>query len=148
MLELNEHGLLSAGVHDASLSEIRELFGSFQTTECRPLLYKKLEAMVDELKRFPSIRQIVVDGSFVTGEPEPSDIDLIVIVDPRVLSSAEPLNPYEYNAISSRRLRKRYGFDVFVVPDGSSAYESYVKFFSRVKGSPDLTKGLLRLRLA
>ena len=147
MIALNEHGLLPAGIHDCSLSEIEELFGSFQRTDRRPLLYKKLVQLVEEAKAFASIRSIIVDGSFVTAAPEPEDIDLVLVVDPAILARTELLNPYEYNAISSRRLRKRYNFDVFVVPEGSGAYDSYVKFFSRVTKAPERTKGLLRLQL-
>jgi hypothetical protein len=147
MIGLNEHGLLPPGIHDCSLDELRELFGSFQQTERRPALFKKLRELVEQVSAFPFVRSIIVDGSFVTSRPDPQDIDLIVVVDPQILSRTELLNPFEYNAVSSRKLRSRYSFDVFVTPDGSGAYESYVKFFSRVKESPERSKGLVRLRL-
>lgn len=149
MVLLNADGLLPPGIHELSLSEIGEIFGSFQQTEQRPILFRKLRDLVEQTRGLSFIRDIIVDGSFVTSHPTPNDIDLIVVVAQEILSRTEPLNPFEYNAVSSRRLRKRYNFDVFVVPEGSGAYDSYVRFFSRVKGgNPNDLKGLVRLRLS
>ena len=149
MVALNADGLLPPGIHELSLSEVGEIFGSFQQTDQRPNLYKRLVDLVEQVRGFPFVRDIIVDGSFVTAHPTPDDIDLIVVVEPEILSRTQPLNPFEYNAVSSRRLRKRYKFDVFVVPEGSGAYESYVRFFSRVKGgNPSESKGLVKLRLS
>ncbi len=104
--------------------------------------------LVDQLKDFPFVRWVIVDGSFVTEKDEPSDIDLVIVVDGSIFTREGLLNPFEYNAVSSRRLRKRYSFDVFVVPEGSAAYDQYVTHFSRVKeGNSDSRKGMVRLRL-
>jgi hypothetical protein len=149
MIAFNDDGVLPPGIHDFSLGDIGERFGSFNQTGQRPSLYRKLLELVEQISGFSFVRHIILDGSFVTAHATPQDIDLMLVVDPEVLVRAEPLNPFEYNAISSRRLRKRYGFDVFVVPEGSSAYESYVRFFSRIKnGNPRELKGLVRVRFS
>lgn len=147
MLSLNAEGLLPQGIHDLSLKEVEDLFAKFQKTDRRLKLFARLVELVDELKPFPFVRTLIVNGSFVTSKDQPSDIDLIMAVDGSVLDRVEALNPYEHNAISSRRLRNRYKFDVLVVPEGSGAYDEYVALFSRLKdGPPSVRKGIVRLK--
>jgi len=148
VVPLNKEGFLPIGIHDFSLDDIGSLFGRFQRTESRLTLFRKLVELVDEMKDFPFVRWVIVDESFVTEKDEPSDIDLVIVVDGSIFTREGLLNPFEYNAVSSRRLRKRYSFDVFVVPEGSAAYDQYVTHFSRVKeGNSDSRKGMVRLRL-
>ncbi len=148
MVPLNKEGFLPVGIHDFTLEDIGSLFGRFQRTESRLTLFRKLVELVGQLRAFPFIRWVIVDGSFVTEKDEPGDIDLVIVVDGSIFTREELLNPFEYNAVSSRRLRKRYKFDVFVVPEGSRAYDEFVNHFSRVKeGDPDSRKGMVRLRL-
>jgi hypothetical protein len=53
----------------------------------------------------------------------------------------------EYALVSRALLRRRFGFDVVVAERDSSLYRTYVDFFSLVRETPDLRKGLLRVRL-
>jgi len=150
MVTLDEKGFLPPGIHDLTLGQIGAAFGSFQETEQRPRLFKKLEELVEQIGSYDFVRSIIVDGSFVTDKTQPSDIDLIIVVDPQVLDrlQREMVNPFEYSALSSRRLRKRYPFDVFVVPEASDAYDKYVRLFSRIKGgNSNGKKGIVRLAL-
>jgi hypothetical protein len=55
--------------------------------------------------------------------------------------------PTEYNALSSRRLRRVYQFDVLVAPADGDAYAKYVELFSTMRDNPDGEKGLVRLQL-
>ncbi len=143
---LNNHGLLEPGEHCLSLDQVGELFGRFQKTDRRLNLFAKLKSLVDEIRAFSFARFLIIDGSFITAKDEPSDIDLVFVVKDGSLPVTTTLNPYEYNALSSRRLRKKYAFDVFVVNEQSEAYDHYVTHFRRVKQGPDhLSKGLVRL---
>jgi len=146
MLELTAAGVLPPGIHDASLDEIRALFGQFQETDRRPRLFERLEGLVRQLRPHEFVLHLIINGSFVTSKPDPEDIDLIVAIDPAILDKEE-WAPVEYNALSSRRLRRQYQFDVFVAPDGGDAYARYVEVFSGVKDSPTDEKGLVRLHL-
>lgn len=148
VLTLNEHGLLPPGMHDLSLEQIDALFGGFQQSERRMNLVKRLREMVAQVGRYSFARHLIVDGSFITSKPEPSDIDIVFVVANGAVPMTGPLNPFEYNALSARRLKKAYQFDVFVVPEGSDAYDHYVSYFTRLKEGPDgVTKGLVRLAL-
>src|SRR5690242_18439961 len=101
--QLNEHGLLPPGIHDLSLDQIEGLFGTFQESERRLHLFKRLRDLVDEIGAFAFSRHLIVDGSFITAKAEPSDIDLIFAVAPGTVPLTRLINPFEYNALSSKR---------------------------------------------
>src|SRR5882672_6336055 len=73
-------GLLPLGLYDCSFEELKSRFGSFEQTDCRPLLFAKLEAFIVAARAAGFVRTVVVDGSFVTAKPSPNDIDLIIVV--------------------------------------------------------------------
>lgn len=149
VLTLNEHGLLPPGIHDLSLDQIDALFGGFQRSERRMNLINRLRELVAQVGSFSFARHLIVDGSFITSKAEPNDIDIVFVVASGALPMKVPVNPFEYNALSARRLKKAYQFDVFVVPEGSEAYDHYVSYFARLKEGPDgVTKGLVRLSLS
>ena len=143
--DLDHRGVLPAGLHACSLNEIQVRFGSFQESDRRVRLHKELVRYAEEARLSSLIRALVVDGSFVTHKAEPGDIDIIV-----VLGGAIPqgdLPPFAYNAISRRRIKAMYPFDVVVVPDGGGAYQAAVEFFAQIKHQPGAIKGLLRVEL-
>ncbi|KAF0175417.1 MAG: hypothetical protein FD161_3312 [Limisphaerales bacterium] len=89
---------------------------------------------------------LIVDGSYVTAKPSPNDIDVLLSL--RLGHDyTRDLNMSDYALVSRPLVRKQFGFDVLVATEGSPAYEEYVQFFARVRGLPDLRKGLLRIAL-
>jgi hypothetical protein len=107
--ELNEAGLLPAGIHQASLEEVRALFGRFQRTDRRPALFAKLSELLGEARSTGLVVAVVIDGSFVTAKDEPSDIDLILVLDPRHDYDADlkPFSPFAYWV--SESIRRIFG---------------------------------------
>lgn len=93
--EFNEHGNLPPGVYRASLSEIEERFGC--ETEVRRVQTESLRWLVD-LARRAGVQRIVMDGSFVSTNPEPNDVDCVVLA-----PEAFPLDP----EAEDKRLRAR-----------------------------------------
>jgi predicted nucleotidyltransferase len=142
--ELNETGFLPAGIHEASLEEVRERFGRFQRTDRRPTLFAKLSEFLREARATGLVVAIIVDGSFVTAKDEPSDIDLILILPPDHDYDADP-RPFEYNVLSKRRVRSRFRFDVVTAREGSDEYHSSVNFFQGVRGRSGLRKGVIKV---
>jgi hypothetical protein len=141
---LTDDGLLPDGVHDCSIEEIKSAFGWFGSSGKRFRLFQKLVEYVESVRDADLVVEIIVDGSFVTSTADPGDIDLLVAV--RERSSAGTLRPIEYNSISKTRVRRRFGFDILVAPEGSHEFRRHVEFFAQVKGRPGATKGLLRVR--
>ena len=141
---LNDHGCLPEGIHQMSLAELRDAFGSFNGSDVRSRLFEKLERYVEVLVRCAWYRWLLVDGSFVTSKQRPSDIDLVLVVDGS-FDKETTLLPLHYAVMSARRVKRQYGFDLFVAPEGSEALDHWITYFSGVAGSP-LRKGLVRLR--
>lgn len=148
---LDANGHLPPGVHECTFEELEDRFGRDQWVEnrlrpCRSLLCARLEEYVAELQRVGVPGSLIVDGSFVTGKPEPGDIDLILVL-PADRDFVRVLIPREYNAIVKHRVQDRYPFDLFVVAEGTVIHRERVAFFQQIEGFPDQTKGILRLKL-
>lgn len=142
----NEDGWLPDGVHDCTLEEAAEQFGTFQRSDRRPELWARFTEFVREAKACDLIDAILMDGSFVTAEPAPNDIDLVLVVSANHDFSAD-LTPARYNFLSQRRVRRRFGFDIVVVKNDSENLEQAVAFFQQVRQRPGAKKGLVRIRL-
>jgi Trp operon repressor len=143
---LSEHGYLPAGVYDCSLEEAAARFAVFHGSDRRTQLWKQFVQFIEEAKESDLVEAILIDGSFVTSKPEPNDIDLVLAVAPS-LHFASELRPAQYNLLSQRRVRRRFGFDIVVVKNGSENFEQAVAFFQEVKQRPGLKKGILRIKL-
>lgn len=143
--DLNEHGFLPEGIHDCTLEEIGARFGRFQSSDRRIRLFEKLRELFVEERRAGLAIEIYVDGSFTTSKTEPGDIDLVIVL-PIIYNSGVDLPPFEYNAISERRIRRHYQFDVFVVREHSDAYFEKIRFYQKIRGSV-MRKGLLKVKL-
>jgi hypothetical protein len=126
-------GFLPAGVHDGTLEELKLRFGAFQGSDRPPKLWSKLASFVNDAKASGLVRELVVDGSFVTVKPDPDDIDLILVVPVNHDFSAE-LKPVEYEVLSKRRVRQKYGFDLLVAAADSEPYHRYIRFFQQIQG--------------
>jgi len=143
---LNERGFLPPGVHDCSLDEVRKTFGTFNSNDRRPNLFKNLEAFVVTLRLNGVAKAVVVNGSFTTAKADPNDIDMVLVL-PQGHDFAADLSPDEYNCLSNKRVKKKFGFDMFVAEDESQEYERYTRFFQDVKNQPGESKGVLRVEL-
>ena len=106
----------------------------------------KLEAFVAESRAAGFALCLLVDGSFVTAERNPHDIDLVLVLPVGHDVSAD-LPPFQYNLVSRSRVRSRYGFDIATVGESTSEYDDAVAFFQQVRRQRALRKGLLRIPL-
>ncbi len=142
----NEHGWLPDGIHDCTLEEAAGQFGGFRRSDRRPELWARFTEFVREAQACGLIEAILVDGSFVTAEPAPNDIDLVLVVAANHDFSAD-LPPVQYNLLAQRRVWRRFGFDIVVVRNGSENLEQAVAFFQQVKQRPGAKKGILRIHV-
>lgn len=142
----NENGWLPEGIHDGTLQEAAERFGAFQSSERRPQLWARFSEFVREAKECQLMEAVLLDGSFVTAEADPNDIDLVLVVAASHDFSAD-LPPAQYNLLAQQRVRKRFGFDIVVVKNGSGDLEQAIAFFQQVKQRPGMKKGIVRIKL-
>ena len=128
------------------MEEVRDRFGSFQQTDRRSRLYLNLSSFVHDARSSGIVLALILNGSFVTDSANPNDIDMIIALRPGHDMAAE-LGPFEYNVVSRRQVKQRYGLDALVAIDGSGVYHEYVSFFEQVRGRSGVRKGLLRVTL-
>lgn len=143
---LNSDGLLPAGIHEATLSEVRERFGAFRESERRVQLYGRLEQLAASLRGSHLFLAVIVDGSFVTAKLQPEDIDLIVVLH-RSHDWAADLSASDYALFSRPALRRKFQFDVLFAAEGGADYERYIEFFGRVRDAASARKGMVRINL-
>ena len=89
----NEHGWLLDGIHDCTLDDAATRFGGFQSSDRRPLLWTRFTEFAREAKACSLADAVLVDGSFVTAEPSPNDIDLVLIVSANHDFASGPFRP-------------------------------------------------------
>lgn len=76
---ITETGDLPQGVFRASLNEILNQFG--RGTLQRKLVGMRLKRIYELAAATGGLKRFVVFGSFVTGKPEPNDVDVFLIMD-------------------------------------------------------------------
>ena len=64
--ELNANGFLPVGRHDCTLAEVRARFGAFQSSDQRPKLIARLEALAHTIRTSGLFKTLLIDGSLVT----------------------------------------------------------------------------------
>ncbi len=144
--DFNEHGLLPEGIHDCSWAELADCFCRFQSSDRRPRLCAGLREFVDHLRVAGLAHSLVIDGSFVTANPQPNDIDLILVM-PANWNLHADLAPDSYNLLSNRQVKRRWGFDILVACEETTEYEQYLDLFQRVRYEEYRRKGVLLMRL-
>lgn len=142
---LDGDGFLPVGLFECSLEELRERFGRFQRSDRRINLATNLTIYLRELRETGKVAWVCVDGSFVSAKEEPGDIDLIVVLATGA-ALPSPMNPFDYAALSSKRVKRRLGFDVFVAAEGTQALAGYLDFFAQRSDNSGRSKGLLKVR--
>src|SRR5438309_9902816 len=76
--ELDSHGDLPIGVHQASLDEVIAYFG--HGTPQPQLVTKRLLRIYDLARGTGKLERFVIFGSYVTAKPNPNDVDIILIM--------------------------------------------------------------------
>jgi hypothetical protein len=142
--DLTAAGFLPEGVHDCTLAEIRERFGQFQRTDNRPRLFARLEQFVRDARTSGLVIAIIVDGSFATSKDDPNDVDVIVVLR-RDHDFGAVLRPMEYNVVVQPQIRRLYRLDALVAETGTVALAEHVALFRKLRGQPDVVKGMLRI---
>src|SRR5579872_5674286 len=94
--DLDEDGFLAPGIYDCTLEEVRERFGRFRSGDRRQDIFRALETYVQEIAAAGLASELIVDGSFTTGEDTPHDVDVVAIL-PGDYNLRTPLPPFKYN---------------------------------------------------
>ena len=76
--EFDGDGFFPRGIHTASLLEVIERFGAGSLA--REQQAELLRQVVEAAKGYPTIKRVLVWGSYVTSRPKPNDLDYSIVV--------------------------------------------------------------------
>lgn len=124
-------GLLPAGIHRATVDEIRQRLAIFDRSDRRIRVFENLERLLNEARKSGIVRRVIVAGSFVTQQAEPNDFDCILVLDPSIVGQTLP--PFQYNLVSRKAARRIFRGDVVPAIDGSTALHEYLDFFQTTR---------------
>ncbi len=135
-----ENGFLPEGLHSSDLAEVEERFG--KTAPRRKKLFERLKLFVELANHCGAIKMLI-DGSFVTAKPEPGDVDVVIrLTQPHEeLLAQQDAQAQELERMFESREPKE-AFAAYY----EDRWEDWVKFFSKVKGSSTLCKGLVEIK--
>lgn len=113
--DLDADGLLPPGIHAAAFAKIQARFGIGSPTRERQA--ELLRQIVEAAKAYPTIKCVLVWGSFTSSKPEPNDLDYSAAVSvghPRTI-----IAPEHRRFIVPVEARQFYGVDksYLVIPD-------------------------------
>ena len=157
--------LLPTGSHSCTLTEIEQVMvDNFATSRVRHSLFNGLRLYLRDCEAFGLSGRIWLDGSFVTGEVEPQDIDAIVLVAPQSLSRlaweerAEAFALFDggeatrtrydvhaFGAVALPNSDADYGVNARQVAAGLQFFEQTKSFVNEEGQQTRLAKGLLQL---
>ena len=153
--DMTAQGLLPEGIHSGTFEELSGRFGQpiwMETGDRSALstrrqeLTANLESYLIKLRRAGFAQAVIVNGSYVTGEAEPNDIDLLILYSDD-FDLATPMTPIERNLISNRWTEPNWGLHVFAATEGSVTYAKMVAQWSQVRAHPGQAKGMVRIPL-
>ena len=133
--------VLPAGIHDATMEEIRQ---SFATNAVRVIMYDGFAHGAEALAQ-AGCRTIYLNGSFVTGKPNPGDYD--ACWDPLGVDPSK-LDPVLLDFSDSRKKQKaKFRGEFFPSSASADGHHTFVEFFQvdKYTGNP---KGILRITLS
>lgn len=76
--DFTDDGYLPPGIHQATLEEIEQRFGS--GSEIRKVQFESIRWLA-ELARRAGVRRMILNGSFVTDATEPNDVDCLLLIE-------------------------------------------------------------------
>jgi predicted nucleotidyltransferase len=107
----DQDGWLPEGVYPTTIEEVRKVLGTTMGGEVRPNLMEKFESFFEEVRTIDYVVAIILNGSFVSLEPKPDDIDIIIVLS-REIKDKGKLVPHEQNLLNRRYLEKNYKLDM------------------------------------
>ena len=150
--EFDAHGNLPPGVYLTSLADIEERFA---WNSRRRKLFLGLKAALKNLAR-SGVKQVWINGSFVTSKEFPNDIDGCWEYEPSM--NVDRLEPVFLDMEPPREaMRKKYGVDFLIagvkLSDPKAGSKTVQEFFQVARnGNPtsrriEIRKGILRVTL-
>ncbi|HKY28850.1 MAG TPA: hypothetical protein VJM12_13000 [Pyrinomonadaceae bacterium] len=132
----DRNGDLPVGVHRASLIEVLTRFG--HATPQRKLVSTRLARIYELAKATGKLDRFIIFGSYITTEPNPNDVDIILIMRDDFRQEACPAKakPLFDHAFAQRE----FGASVFAIRPSHILFESVDKFVENWQIKRDKTR--------
>jgi len=144
--EFDIDGDLPPGIHQATLDELEHRLGRFVVSDRRINLFTSFKQLMAMSKGSGIVDRLVVGGSFVTAEPEPNDIDVVIILS--IDLDFEALTATQYTVIDRRALRrvlKTEALDIITVRNGTTRMDLVLEFFQSKRDNKQV--GVVEVKL-
>ena len=139
------NGYLPPGVHEATLSEVVEHFGT--NTPRRQVLASRLQELVNLARETSKLQRLFIWGSFVTDKLFPRDLDVFLLMQEgfdREFSALSPPQRYVFEHESARLL---FEADIFWATEaiGATVLASWLSVYqlTRDMGQRGIVEGIL-----
>jgi hypothetical protein len=143
-----EYGILPEGVHDCTIPEAEQFCC---LNDRRTEIWTGLQNFIGWAAGYPRPDSILIDGSFVTDKPLPSDVD--IVIDVTTCDAAGQQTWMDAWAANADNIKAQHGVDFypFVIGNGNdfSAFFQYVRVDEALRRGipPTVRKGILRVQL-
>ena len=107
--DFNDAGDLPPGVHTATLNQIITRFGVGQRQ--RELVTRRFVHIYELAQRTGHLQRLIIFGSYVTNEPEPNDVDVILVMDDKFRLEECPME--SHGLFDHAIAQARYGASIF-----------------------------------
>ena len=116
MLNFNSRGVSAAGFHPCTLADIEANFvNRFLTSITRNDILVGYTSFINKLKQYGVKCEQWIDGSFVTSNINPNDIDLVCIIDKVILDNLSDLAQQELGELLNPSIAKaKYKCDAYL----------------------------------
>jgi hypothetical protein len=134
-------GFLPDGIHLATVTEIRERFGSM--TARRRELMQRVDLWL-ELARMVGAKRLVLGGSFVSRKHSPNDVDAVIFV---ASDFDDRIREFD-SAVWELRdcVYYREPAELFLVKT-DELWEEWMSHFSQVRDDREINRGVVEIQL-
>ena len=143
---LDKNGFLPVGIHECELIEIESVFGRFNESDRRCVLFGNLQRYINELNTAGVAKSVIINGYFVTKKSKPEDIDVLIVLKDGFVPT-EDLPPFKRNLLNKKYSTYNNIIDFYFGYEDNPSATEMIDLFSKVKNQPNFTKGFLRINL-
>jgi hypothetical protein len=141
--EIDTNGNLPPGIHAATLKETQARFGV--GSEPRQLQSHLLELVVEAALCYPTIKRVLVWGSFVTAKSQPNDLDYSLVVS--VEHSQARIAGEHERFIVPFAARQYYGTDTGYLLIRDYPFELYIEQMDFIGNRNRVSCGIVEISL-
>lgn len=147
--KLTTHGYLPAGVHDATLKDVKSWANGVPDMNRRSALLRNLDLFLEEVIRPIGVYPIYLAGSFFSDKYKPGDIDFVL--DVRECTDAKAIGMAMVELYANHKKNKeKYEIDAYPNVAGNN---DFTRFFAYIRPleiasrglTPEARRGIVRI---